>query len=461
VARDLPTGIVRTYRHGKWVGYRTFQRVPDPARPNGRLVPKRWGRDATVTEMVQWREAQRVEARKPKLVADQPVVLTGFAADAVTYLEAVRAMPSYKDRARDIGEWIAIFGDAPTADITATPIRTARDQWLTVGPKRILECVTGEKPRWIAKPLPLSASTVNHRLRALENFFTVLGKPNPVRDVPEAEEPDHEPRGHTFALALEILSFMPDRTTPKKNGTHEPGSLSRVRFEAMLWTGLPAVQLARLKPDVHIDWIAGTYLPPRRQKGKKSRRARRRQERPRPLLPQAIAALKRFFALEANRHFSSTSLGRSVRRAIRAANVVRAATDQPLIPLAPTVYAWTRHTFGTEVFRASKNLKAVQDLMGHADINQSARYAMAAVTEHTAIAVRQTAARARRPGAVTTGNVSPLKPTRRERSRRTGPRESAKEVVRPAGFEPAAYGSGGRAISHVCRSIPQSGNDEG
>lgn len=120
----------------------------------------------------------------------------------------------------------------------------------------------------------------------------MLGKPNPVRDVPEIEQPDAEPRGHRFALALEIFSFMPDRTTPKKNGTHESGSLSRVRFEAMLWTALNAVQLARLKPDVHIDWIAGTYLPPRRKKGKKSRRARGRHERPRPLLPQAICRLE-------------------------------------------------------------------------------------------------------------------------------------------------------------------------
>ena len=432
MARDLPTGIIRTAS-----GYRTFQRVPDPDRPNGRLVTKRWGHEATETEMVHWREAERVEARKPKPAVEQPVVLTGFAADALTYLEAVRAMPSIRDRARDIGEWIAIFGDTPTADITATPIRTARDQWLTIGPKRILERVPGEKSRWVAKPIPLSASTVNHRLRALENFFTVLGKPNPVRDVPEAEEPDAEPRGHSFALALEILSFMPDRTTPKKNGTHEPGSLSRVRFEAMLWTGLNAVQLARLKPDVHIDWIAGTYLPPRRKKGKKSRRARRRHERPRPLLPQAITALKPFFALGANRRFSSTSLARSIRRAIRAANVVRATRDQPPIPLTPTVRDLTRHTFGTEVFRASKNLKAVQDLMDHADINQSARYAMAAVAEHTAIAVRQTAARARagkvggKVGAVTTGNVSPPKPTRRERSRRTTSPDTAKDSGAP------------------------------
>jgi hypothetical protein len=45
--------------------------------------------------------------------------------------------------------------------------------------------------------------------------------PNPVRDVPEANEPDPQPKGQTFALAYEILSFMPDTTTPKKGGAVE------------------------------------------------------------------------------------------------------------------------------------------------------------------------------------------------------------------------------------------------
>lgn len=413
--RNLPTGIVKTAS-----GFRVWQRI-HPG-PHG-LKSKRFPRTATLTDMQHWREDQRTEGRKPKPITEQPVMLTGFAAEAATYLQAVRAMPSFKDRARDIADWLIIFGDQPTQAITAAAIRTARDQWLTVGPKRVLEKARGQKATWVNKPLPLAASTVNHRLRALENFFTVLhpDQPNPVRAVPEAHEPPPEPRGHTFALALEVLSYMPDVTKPVKGGTHEPGSLSRVRFEAMLWTGLPAVQLARLKPEL-VDWRAQTVLVPRRQKGKHSRRARTRQDQPRPLLPMAIAALKRFFALQANRQFSTSALAHSVKRAIRAANRERATRGRALIPESIRVYDLTRHTFGTEAMRASQNLKAVQDLMGHADINQTSRYAMAAVREGNRLAVRQLAASARK---VTTGNLSPLKVSLRERSRRVRARKPA------------------------------------
>ena len=386
MARELPTGIARTA-----TGYRTWVWAA------GRNRSKRWKADATIGEMRDWREDQRVEARKPTPIAEQSVVLTGFAADATVYLEAVRALSSYTNRVRDIGEWIALFGDAPSLEIQPVQIRAARDRWMTVGPKRVLEKQHGEKAEWIERRTPLAAQTINLRLRALENFFTVMypRAVNPVRQVDEVGEPAPQPRGYSFALALEILSFMPDLTTPKKGEVAEVGSLSCARFETMLWTGLPRSQLVRLKPDM-VDWIAGTVLLPRRQKGKQSRRARRRQERPRPLLPQALAALKRLFALGANRQFSSSSLGRAVKSALRAANRVRAAKNRPLIPESATVYQLTRHTFGTEAMRASRNLKAVQELMGHADINQTARYAMAAVSESMVEAIRQMGIHSRR-----------------------------------------------------------------
>lgn len=413
----IATGIFKTP-----TGYRAFVWVPRP-QPNGRVISKRFKKTALLTTMKEWRvDAKRDAKTAPAIKPSAPKA--GFAGDAAIYLAAVRAMPSYKDRVRHIADWVTVFGDEPIAAVTPVRIRAQRDRWLTVGPQRVLEKAKGQPATWVERAIPLSASSVNHRLRALENFFTVLypTASNPVRHIDEVEEPAAEPRGHSFAIALEILSFMPDVTTPKKDETPEAGSLSRARFEAMLWTGMPAVQLGRLKPDVHIDWTAGTYLPPRRQKGKHSRRARRRQDQPRPLLPQAVAALKRFFALGANRHFSSSSLGRSVARAIRAANKVRASKRLPLIPEHATVYDLTRHTFGTEAMRASQNLKAVQNLMGHADINQTARYAMAAVTEGTATAIRQLAA-AQAGGAGRRRAAKPQPSTRRAKPhRRTSPR---------------------------------------
>lgn len=413
--KPLPTGVVATP-----YGFRTFQRVRDPEQPNGRLVSKRWPPDTAIKTMTDWREAQRVAARQPRTTFDAPVELTGFAADVLTYLDAVRGMPSYSNRVRDIGEWLALFGDRPRAQIQSVEILTARNRWLAEGPKRIM--VQG---RWTSVAAPLKPSTVNKRLRALENFFTVLDPhaDNPVRQVPECEEAAPAPKGHTFAVALDILAHMPDLTTPKTGELAEPGSLSRVRFEVMLWTGLPARQVAALTPE-HIDWHRGTVLPPKRLKGKRSRRAGHRVERPRPLLPQALAALKRYFRLGANRPFSNSALSRAVKAAIRKANRARAAKHQPPIPLTSTVYELTRHTFGTEAMRASRNLTAVQELMGHTDMKQTARYAAAAIGEQSQQAIRDLRV-------VTSGNVSPRQKAHRDRSRRTRTHRTAKKNGAP------------------------------
>jgi site-specific recombinase XerD len=412
--------------------------VPWPGYPDGRVRSKRFTRtptyEPTVKEIEEWREDQRVDARRR--AADEPVPIgQGFLADAELYLETVAAMVGIKDRKRHIREWAALFGERPRSEIQSHEIRAQRDRWLTVGPKRVLVKTPGEKARWESRAIPLSASSVNNRLRALENLFTVLdGKKadNPVREVDEADPPDEAPKGQSFALAYEILSFMPDVTTPKKGGAVEAGSLSRVRFEAMLMTGFPAKQLGMLQPE-HVNWQVPSVTPPKRLKGRRSRRARaRRKPKPRQLMPAAVPVLRRFFDMGANRKFSSSSLRRSVKRAIRAANRVRALRELPLIPETLRPYDLTRHTFGTEVFRLTKNLLLVKDLMGHADIQQSERYAMAAIQEHQVASVAElstvahaarVAARrppARRAGKVG-GKVSPRKPSTRVRTvRRRG-----------------------------------------
>ena len=48
-----------------------------------------------------------------------------------------------------------------------------------------------------------------------------------------------------------------------------------------------------------------------------------------------------------------------------------------------------RHSFLTEVFRRSKNIRAVQELAMHADARMSERYMVGAVPETTKQAVKQ------------------------------------------------------------------------
>jgi hypothetical protein len=208
--RDLPPGIFRARR-----GYRVFQWVPDPRYPKGRIASHRFPATATLDEMKRWRESQRVRARQRLTLAEAnaaPVGL-GFLADAERYLATVRAMPSWQERRREIRAWADRFGDQVRDTITSAQIRAARDAWLTVGPKRVQERQSDGSMQGVQKALPLAPQSVNLRLRALENLYTVLdgpNAPNPVRDVPECVPPDPLPKGETFSLGLEILSCMPD-----------------------------------------------------------------------------------------------------------------------------------------------------------------------------------------------------------------------------------------------------------
>jgi integrase len=369
--------------------------------------------------MQAWQDDRKVEARRRRSDSAPPVTGAGFLADADRYLDAIVTMPTWKERRKHVLEWVELFGERDRSTITSAEIRAQRDRWLTVGPKRVF--VKGQG--WIAKPIPLSPHSVNLRLRALENLYTVLDgqdAPNPIDEVPEAEEPPPAPKGQTFALAYEILSFMPDITTAKKGELPEVGSLSRIRFETMLVTGLEPKQLGTLLPE-HVNWTAPSVNPPRRRKGRRSRRQRAsRTPKPRQLMAAAVPVLRRFFALGANQPFSPSSLRQSVRRAIRAANVVRAKRRVALIPETLTPKELTRHTFGTEIFRSSKNLHLVKELLGHADLSQSERYAMAAIQEHQVAAVAELSKVAR--------GARRSNPASRVRSCKVSPRQTGGSV---------------------------------
>jgi len=378
---ELPTGIEKTYRGEDWRGYRAWIWCPWPGYPKGRNRAKRFPKTATLATMLVWRDQEL--ARAKQLVASgtpAPVAAAeGFTADADRYLEARRAMAQFNERRRHMELWATRFGDRPALGIKSFEIAAQRDAWITVGPKWVFV----NKQR-VLKPLPLSASEVCLRLRALENFYTVMypREPNPVREV--AEPVDLRPsiaRGQTFAIAREILSFMPNITAAIKGGSPEEGSLSRVRFEAMFLTGLTHKQIGALQP-TDVNWDAPSVVAPLRAKGRMSRRSRPRAPKPRPLMPAAVPVLRELFRLEANKPFSRSSLYRTIKRAIRAANVTRAADGRD--PIDPTLrpYDLTRHTIGTEVYRASQDRSMVQTFLGHSDIKMSAVYAEAAIRDH-------------------------------------------------------------------------------
>lgn len=183
-------------------GWRVYVRI------RGIYRSKLFPAEKTTAELEEEREAMRVDLRrelaKPDGREPAPSDDKPFAAAAARYLEAVTAMPTYRERARDIALWVAEFGDRPRDSMTSAEIRTICDRWLAVGPRMIRKPskapkAKGKRPGTTSAAVkgPLSASTVNHRKRALENLFTVLGggphAPNPAREVPEYDEPDEAP----------------------------------------------------------------------------------------------------------------------------------------------------------------------------------------------------------------------------------------------------------------------------
>jgi integrase len=127
----------------------------------------------------------------------------------------------------------------------------------------------------------LAASTVNHRRTALQHLWTVLNgrnNPNPVRDVPKQQEPEPAVRALPYTQIEAILAALPDVGQGLSGKARDGDSKTKARLRVMAYTGIPAAQLRRLKPE-HIDWDAGTMRVSARRKGAAQRAGRCRSTR--------------------------------------------------------------------------------------------------------------------------------------------------------------------------------------
>jgi integrase len=310
-----------------------------------------------IAEMQDWRRDQR------QLHKTAPLEPGTFEADAKRYLSRVKAMPSYTDRARDIQLWVDVFRGRRRRTIRPDEIRGVRDAWLLA---------------------EFAGSTVNHRLRALSNLWTVLDgrrAPNPVREVPEADEPDITPRAIPYALVRAILDALPDRGHAAKGDPIPDVSKTKARLRVMAWTGLTHVELAALERK---DWddVASTLFVKSRRKGTGGK------SRTIPLTRDGRAALKAFDEADAWGSFSRSSLHASFRRACmvianqrKTPKAVRAA----LLQLRPYDI---RHSHATALYRASGDAHAAAEILGHRSRQTTARYINAAVAERVVKAVK-------------------------------------------------------------------------
>lgn len=336
MAKRPDHGIVTTE-----FGYRVYVRV------KGRLYSKRFPPDTAITTMRDWRAATRTDVLRRHKTAP-PTNEQTFAADVGLYLQAVSAMPTYDWREDDMLRWVKTLGGTRSRhSITSAEIRSALQQWRLMGRQ---------------DGTPLSESACNHRRTALMHFFTVMnGKAgaNPVRDIPRFREPDPEPRGVRYAQLRKMFRAMPNSKT-------------KARALVMAHTGLPHSTLMRLEPSA-VDYKAKTVTVPRRRKGQGTK------TRVLPLTPDAIKAFKMLSKYDGWGPFSRDSLRRSLHRACETAGI-------------PLIRGYDlRHSFGTAVYAASGDIRAVQALLDHSDIALTERYTLGAVDARMRSALRKVA----------------------------------------------------------------------
>lgn len=327
-----------------------------------RFLSRTFPADSLLSDRRAWRERMRVEARQGRL----PDSAT-FADDAARYLESVAALPTIEQRRQHIEEWTSLFGDRLRSSIRPHEIRAQRDRWLTE--PRIDQ--QGRRRR------PYAAASVNKRLRALSNLWRVLDgrhAPNPVREVPEADEIESEPRALPYGVIEAILEAMPDVTRAPKGAKRAAGNRTKARLAVMAWTGLAHVQVAGLRRE-DVDWDGPSVWVQGRRKG--SAGTERRGHR-KPITAQAVAALRRFDTLNCWGRFSHASMRKSLRTACRKVEE-RFRRDGITIDLSRVRPYDFRHSYATALLAATRDLQTTQRLMLHQSASTTERYARAAV----------------------------------------------------------------------------------
>lgn len=310
------------------------------------------------------RTALRVEIAKAAGEAAPDPHATTLKQDVEAYLKTVKGtMPSWKSRRSELHAWAEAFPRRERKSLTRVELATQLDLWARRG---------------VAK------STLNKRRNALVQLWRAMDGPeaaNPAQDTKRQREPKGAARGLPYEDLAEVLGAIPDRGRPvkgagKKHGKagsgHPPLSLTKLRLAVMLYTGLPPIRIGRVTPE-HLDLPHGrVWLEPRRK-------GRGRPGKWQPLTAKGVEAFRALAAAKAFGEFSSSSARKVLHRAIETVNVTRRQEQRPI--LAPFRPYDLRHSFATQALRVTKDLRAVQELLDHADIRTTAQYTEAAVSE--------------------------------------------------------------------------------
>ena len=283
-------------------------------------------------------ERKRVQARE-HLKAERIAATTGtFAADVDRYLQTISS-PTHRINSHGyLQYWIRAFGTGSRHAITELAVQHA------------------------FAAIEKQPSTKNHIRHALIKFFETMNGAtglNPARVLPRARKPHTEARALPYSVIERILTAL------------QP-SRAKARLMVMAYTGLPQTLIAKIQPGDLDLRKSEVRVKPRRKGARVAGRTL-------PLSPAGVEAFREFVRLEAFGPFQNRQLVMTFKHGAKLARVALPEDARPYD---------LRHSFLTEVYRETGDLKAVSELGMHATLEQTARYAQGAVSERATKAIR-------------------------------------------------------------------------
>jgi integrase len=327
--------------------YRDAIGISATVKVNGRQRERRFKANTAPEQIVTWQRRMRA---KIELGQDAPALTERpLREDIATYLSLFPEGRSKNDVTMLLGHWLATdLADQPRAALTAGDVSSQLLTWHRDGS---------------------AAQTVNHRRRALIGVYKTLGGPqgpNPAREAPKLRVPRRAVRGLPWPVVTAILAQLATRTGYDK---------SKARLHVLATTGWPHAVIARLEPrDLHLTGPTPYVLIRPRQKGAGV------PARAIPVTPDAVTALKAFAAAKAFGPFSHSSLYKTFKLAAKKAGAPKDARPYDL-----------RHTMAVRLYAASRDLRAVKELMLHASLSTTAQYAEQAVSTTAQAAIHSLA----------------------------------------------------------------------